>query len=118
VKLVISEPESEALERWLGEGGDVISCALARTEVLRAVSPSGAEARARARSLLGNIELTQLHDDLLDDAGALEGPVRSLDAIHLAAALELGAELDAVVTYDERMARAAESLGLRVVAPA
>jgi len=44
--------------------------------------------------------------------------LRSLDAIHLATALEAGDELTAVVTYDARMSEAAEQLGLRVLAPA
>jgi predicted nucleic acid-binding protein len=40
-----------------------------------------------------------------------------LDAIHLAAALELGAELEALVTYDGRMANAARQLGITVAMP-
>lgn len=117
VKLVVREPESRALGRWLGSRDDIASCALARTEVVRAVSPSGDAARARARQLLDKIELIQLDDELLDVAGELEGVLRSLDAIHIAAALELGDELDAVVTYDARMSRAAEALGLPIAAP-
>lgn len=58
-----------------------------------------------------------LSDELLDLAGELDPPLRSLDAIHLAAALELGDELEAVVTYDAHMSQAAEALGLPVAAP-
>ena len=43
--------------------------------------------------------------------------LRSLDAIHLATARQLGADLGRVVTYDDRMAAGAESLGLTIVAP-
>ena len=43
--------------------------------------------------------------------------LRTLDAIHLASALSLGDDLAAVLTYDRRMADAAESRGLVVVAP-
>ena len=116
VKLVIRERESDALETWLGGRDAIVSCTLARTEVVRAVSPSGQPAKAKARRLLEKIELIQLDDELLDLAGELDGP-RSLDAIHLAAALELGDELEAVVTYDARMSRAAEALGLPLAAP-
>ena len=42
---------------------------------------------------------------------------RSLDALHMAAALELGDELAGVVTYDPRMAEAVRILGVRAVAP-
>lgn len=51
-------------------------------------------------------------------AAALEpGTLRTLDAIHLATALALGEELDAVVTYDRRMTEAAKATGLAVAAP-
>jgi uncharacterized protein len=43
--------------------------------------------------------------------------LRSLDALHLATALEIGDELDGLVTYDGRMSAAAETLGLLVLAP-
>ena len=118
VKLVIREPESDALDAWLHAREAIASCALARTEVVRAALPSGRAALTRARRLLDEVELIRLDDELLDLAGELEPPLRSLDAIHLAAALELGDELEAVVTYDARMARAAEQLGLVVSAPA
>ena len=118
VKLVVVEPESAALESWLGARTDLSSCALSRTEVRRAVRPSGPDAVARATRLLATTALVQLDDALFDRAGDLEPPLRSLDAIHLAAALELGDELETVVTYDARMTKAARALGLPVVAPA
>lgn len=118
VKLVVREAESASLELWLGERSHVVSCALARTEVVRAATPRGREAVVRARRLIDRIELIQLDDELLDLAAELDGPLRSLDAIHLAAAMELGDELDALVTYDAQMARAAQALALPVAAPA
>jgi len=53
------------------------------------------------------------------ERAAMLGPklLRSLDSLHLAAALEMGDELDAVVTYDQCMATGAQTLGVRVVAP-
>jgi hypothetical protein len=56
---------------------------------------------------------------LLDDAAELEGDdLRSLDAIHLAAARALGDALGELITYDRRMAAAARDLGLPTGAPA
>jgi predicted nucleic acid-binding protein len=56
---------------------------------------------------------------ILHRAGQLDPPpLRTLDAIHLAAALDLGDDLEAMVTYDERLAEAAVANGIRVVAPA
>jgi predicted nucleic acid-binding protein len=53
---------------------------------------------------------------VLRQAGLLPGArLRSLDAIHLAAALSLGAE--AVLTYDDRLAEAARGLGMTVLSP-
>jgi predicted nucleic acid-binding protein len=43
--------------------------------------------------------------------------MRSLDAIHLAAAMSLGPDLGVVVTYDERLAAAADLLGLPIASP-
>ena len=72
----------------------------------------------RARRLLDRVDLIELDDELLDLAADLPEPLRSLDAIHVAAAMELGDQLEALVTYDAQMTRAAEALGLPVLAPA
>ncbi len=118
VKLVVAERESAALRRYLRSTPQRASCALARVEVLRAVRPHGGAVMKRARGLLRRLDLVQLDDDLLDAAAALDaGVLRSLDAIHLAAAQVLGDALTAVVTYDDRMTAAAARLGLPVAAP-
>ncbi len=118
VKLVIAEPESSALRRYLGDEAERASCALARVEILRAVRGPGAAALTRARRLLQRLNLVQIDEELLEAAAAL-GPsvLRSLDAIHLAAAQLFGDELTAVVTYDRRMAAAARLVELTVAAP-
>jgi predicted nucleic acid-binding protein len=43
--------------------------------------------------------------------------LRSLDAIHLASARHLGAAVEQIVTYDERMAHAAKAAGWSVASP-
>lgn len=118
VKLVIEEAESGTLVSYLREHPDRTSCALARVEVIRAVRDHGPAAIARARQLLERISLVRLDDLLLDEAAALDGPgLRSLDAIHIAAARALGDGLAEVITYDRRMADTARQLGLRVNGP-
>lgn len=118
VKLVITEPESLALRRYLRRHPRRASCALARVEVLRAVRPQGPAALTRARRLLRRLNLVQIDDELLEAAVVLDpGVLRSLDAIHLAAAQVFGDDLTAVVTYDRRMATAAGLLDLKVDAP-
>ena len=118
VKLVVEEPESAALRRFLRRRRPIVSSALVRTEVVRALSAQGTEALGRARAVFLRLELLRINDRVLDAAGLL-GPndLRSLDAIHLASAQQLGNDLGHLVTYDTRMAAAAELLGLRTVAP-
>jgi predicted nucleic acid-binding protein len=118
IKLIIAEAESTALRRYLRRRPERVSCALTRVEVIRAVRLHGSAAVRRARQALRRIDLLYLDDELLEDAATLEtGVLRSLDAIHLAAARSLGDELEAVVTYDDRMRLAAERLGIPVDAP-
>src|SRR6266545_4115612 len=88
VKLVVREPESTALRRYLRSDEARFSCGLARVEVVRAVRPHGARAVSRARAVLGRIDLLRLDDALLDGAARMDpSSLRSLDAIHLAAAM-------------------------------
>ena len=118
VKLVVPEAETAPLTAFVERHAVLTSCSLARVEVLRAARPHGADAIATARTLIAKLDLVQHDDELLNLAGDLDGPLRSLDAVHVAAAMELGEGLVALVTYDRQMARAAESLGLPVAAPA
>jgi hypothetical protein len=118
VKLAVREPETGALLSYLRRRRPLISSALARTEVLRALLPSGDAALRRGRDVLGRVDLVRVSDRILGAAGVLRpADLRSLDAIHLATARALGDDLHQIVTYDERMASSAGALGLRVVAP-
>lgn len=118
VKLAAREPQSMALRRYLRRRQPLVSSALARTEVLRALLPAGAEAVARGRIVLQRLDLIRVNDRVLNAAGELHpADLRSLDAIHLATALELGRDLTVVVTYDERMTAGAKRLGIRTADP-
>jgi uncharacterized protein len=118
VKLVVAEPESSALRAYLRRRRPLVSSALARTEVLRALLPAGESAVARGRDVLRRLDLVRVNDRVLDMAGILEpAHVRSLDAIHLATAQLLGNDLGPVVSYDDRMIEAARQLGLKTASP-
>ncbi len=96
----------------------MVSSALARTEVLRALLPAGDPAVARGRSVLQRLDLVRVNDRVLNAAAVLPPPeLRSLDAIHLATAQQLGHELTALVTYDDRMVTAGKQLGCKIVQP-
>lgn len=119
VKLTIDEPQSAALRRYLRRRGPLVSSALARAEVLRALLDEGESGLARGRVVLGRIDLIRVNDRVLNAAGTLlAADLRSLDAIHLATALQLGSDIRQIVTYDDRMAGAAADLGLRTATPA
>ena len=122
VKLVLDEPESEALRRFI-DGADLLSCELVLVEVPRAVRRAVARDRdlpldllmSRAEQTIDSIALAPLDRGLLLAAGALAEPMlRALDAIHVAAAVGLG-PIDAFVSYDERQSAAARLAGIRTM---
>lgn len=119
VKLVRTEDESPALWRWLVGNQQVPWCcsALCRVEVPRAVGELGPDARRRATDVLAELEQLPLNEGTLDAAAAIPGRLRSLDAIHLAAALRRREDLTAFVAYDHRLLAAATETGLPVVSP-
>jgi len=119
VKVLVEEAESATLRAFLASSGARrVSSALLRTETMQAVRHLGPDALAIAREGLRRIDLVAIDDRILDQAGILEPRVlRTLDAIHLATALALGDDLEAVVTYDERMIEAARLMGLTTAIP-
>ena len=124
VKLVRDEPETTALRSYLA-GADLVSCELVVTEVPRAVRRAVSHdprlpldvLLQRAGGLLEAVGLVPLDRAILAAAGAITEPaLRALDAIHVAAAVDIS-PFDAFVTYDERQAAAARLAGLRTTAP-
>jgi predicted nucleic acid-binding protein len=70
--------------------------------------------------LLANVALITLDEALLAAAETISpSTVTTLDAIHLATAVGLAeaGELDAVMTYDKRLAEGAPEHGLTVLSP-
>lgn len=119
VKLIVVEPESSALRTRLQRWPDRASATLLRAETVRALRRSGNDHLVgHARRLFGAIHLIRLDEPLLDRAGDLD-PVelRSLDAVHLAAALSIGPDLGMLLTYDSRLRDAALIQGLDVESP-
>lgn len=107
------------LLRHLAAETRLVTSALCRTELRRAVLPHGAAASREAELLLQELDLMPLTNTVLDAAGRLRVAsmpfLRSLDALHLASAQRL--PQPEVVTYDRRMAHAAQALSMRVVTP-
>lgn len=120
VKLVVVEAESAALRSYFEDfrSDTQFTAALARTELVRAVARQGSnDVIDNARLALTKLDLVAVTATLLDAATTIRPrELRTLDAIHLAAA-RTAPELRAVVTYDNRLAEAAGTAGLPVVTP-
>ncbi len=118
VKLVIPEPESMALARDLAGRAVALSAEILAVEALRAAARVGGAAATRAEDRLAAVALVPMSPDIRRRAAELGPPgLRSLDAIHLATALALGPDVEAVFTYDKHLAAATAHAGLRVEAP-
>lgn len=119
VKLVVAEPESSALARFLRDWKSRVTSRISSVEVSRVSRRIAiAEVVKRADALLDNIAFVELSSDIARVAGALDPPMlRSLDAVHVASALSLGSDAGPFVTYDARMQEAATAEGLEVRAP-
>ena len=116
VKLVRSEPETDALRQFLADPRrPLLISELAVTEVSRAARRVGADASAAFAAC----DVVLLRSELLEIAAGLEPTtLRTLDAIHLATALSLRDRIDAFVAYDVPLAAAAAKHGLAVASPA
>lgn len=119
VKLVLEEPETTALRTYLeADDPPIATCTIAVVEVLRAVRVAGlgGEGVHRARRHLDEADLLDLDRELLEAAIPWTSvQVRSIDAIHLASALRIGAR--EMLVYDRRLAEVAASAGLEVLSP-
>ena len=121
VKLILEESESRPLARWLAERADfaLVSSAIHRTEVPRAIWRANPSALPRSLRQVRGVEKIGLSTDVLDSAAAVPPQsLRSLDAIHLASALSVRRELTAFVAYDKQLLAAAKDVGLPTASPA
>ena len=119
MKLLVEEPQSAGLERWLQTSGDdrqLVASWLLHTELHCAANrhPDDLDIESVGIVLdaLSLVDLTR--GDLLT-AGTLPGRLRSNDAVHLAVALRVGA--DEMVTYHAELAAAAHTAGIVAVQP-
>lgn len=120
VKLALAEPESDALTAWLAEhdGNALVSSALHRAEVLRAIWRAEPAALPRGQRIIRRVERVILSHDILDDAATVSPQkLGTAGAIHLASALAIRRDLVAFVAYDKALLDAASDAGLPVASP-
>jgi predicted nucleic acid-binding protein len=118
-KLILEEPEWPAVARFLGDVDVLITSRLTQVELVRAAARHPHQTDLSLATIMERLVFRELTPDLAAAAARLQPPeLRSLDAIHLATALELMPDLDAFLTHDKRLADAARQHGLTVAAPA
>jgi uncharacterized protein len=117
VKAVLREPESDDLLRHFRQTRpSLIASSLLKVETTRAIRQvEPTKGLAELNIALEEIVLVAVTETILRRAANLESALRSLDAVHLATALDVGAE--AMIVYDRRLADAARGYGLTVLSP-
>lgn len=120
LKRVFWESESEALRNWIElsvtDGNRLISSALTRVELARGLrrrieDESLSQLSSAFELAVDDIAFAPMSSAVVESARIIGPPVlRSLDTIHLATAIAVGA--GELWTYDERLATASEEIGI------
>ena len=117
LKLVVDEAGSAAMRSWSSAHDALWSSQLLRTEALRAGQRLGVEERS-IDGALETVSLVLPSVATYASAGRLRPQgLRTLDALHLASALEIGPDLEGMVVYDRRLSDAAREASIPVVSP-
>lgn len=117
LKLIATEDESAAMRAWFSSHDAVWSSQLLQTEASRAGARLGIDADV-IDDALETVSLILPSVATFFVARHLPPPsLRSLDALHLATAMEIGDDLEGIVVYDERLTDAARAASLKVFAP-
>lgn len=120
LRLVFPDDTTPAVGRLVDDPDvDLVSSTLIRVEARRSTLRRAPRRMPRVDLVLDRVEVVGIDDAVIESAGRLpDTGLRSLDALHLATALLIREDVDALLTYDERLADAARAHGLAVAAPA
>lgn len=115
---MLEEPAKKAIQRELAKFDQSVASRLLRVELRRVGKRE--DALEEADLILDDVLLIPLNESILATAETI-GPttVGTLDAIHLATAVRLNeaGDLDALMTYDKRLADGAREHGIAVLSP-
>jgi predicted nucleic acid-binding protein len=118
VRMLLDEPDAPAVERELNTFDRRVASRLLQVELRRVGFRE--DCLHDADELLADVSLIPLDEEILTAAETiLPSTVATLDAIHLATAVKLAGTrgLDALMTYDKRLADGARRHGLTVLSP-
>lgn len=117
-RVILEEPDKTAIKRDLAKFDQRVASRLLRIELRRVGRRE--DALEAADRILDSVLLIPLDEDVLASAETISPTtVGTLDAIHLATAVRLtkAGELDALMTYDKRLADGAREHGITVLCP-
>lgn len=122
IKLLREEEHSAAMAAFYDEAAvradRFVSSDLLRIELQRAVTRAEPALLPEARALLSAMSTIEIDEEIVQAAGSEpDRMLRTLDAIHLASARAFGADLAALITYDDRLAQAAKDADIPVLVP-
>jgi predicted nucleic acid-binding protein len=116
VKRYVAEPGSDLVRRAMGQAEGWFTCRVGYVETLRAVGlTAGPQAAAAVRREWSAMGVVEVDERLAEAAARLALELRSLDALHLAAALLLPRAELVVATWDRRLHVAAHTYGLSLL---
>ncbi len=117
-RVLLDEPDKQAIQRDLAKFDKRVASRLLRVELRRVGLRR--DLLDRVNTLVADVALIPIDDRILTSVETLTPPaVGTLDAIHLATAVQLAkaGELDALMTYDKRLADGAREHGITVLSP-
>jgi predicted nucleic acid-binding protein len=118
IKLVVTEPETEALHSALQQYRHHFASDLIVIELLRSVRKQGSHLFESAKGVISGLALCPITRQVTALASTIDPPyLRSLDAIHLATAQLHAQHIEAFITYDRKLHTAAEAAGIKVLSP-
>jgi uncharacterized protein len=116
LRMILDVPEREWLQSWMQTPETTfVSSRLLRTEVVRVLRRDG-RPLADGAPLLDRIGMFEITRETHTVAESIERHIRTLDALHLATALLIGAPTT-IASHDSTMKAVAEQLGLSVTDP-
>lgn len=111
VKALVLEDGSDSVRARFAAGQVFVSSRLLAVE-LHAVVDRRTLLRSMAEQVLARVHLVALDDATAGRAIDLHSGLRTLDALHLAAALDLGDAITGILSFDQDMIRVAAAHGL------